>query len=46
MAYFGLGSVNYHQVKLMVDALEEMGETPLVVMPQKYVQKKFYLRKG
>jgi len=46
VAYFGLGSVNYHQVKLMVDALEKMGETPLVIMPQKYTQKKFYLRQG
>lgn len=46
VAYFGLGSINYHQVKLMVDALEEMGETPLVVIPQKYAQNKFYLRKG
>lgn len=46
VAYYGLGSINYHQIKLMVTALEEMGETPLVVMPQKYTQKKFHLRQG
>mmetsp|Transcript_14598 Transcript_14598/g.16978 ORF Transcript_14598/g.16978 Transcript_14598/m.16978 type:complete len:593 (+) Transcript_14598:1-1779(+) len=44
VAYFGLGYVNHHQVKLMVDMLEKLGETPLVVMPQKYMQKKFYVR--
>jgi len=46
VAYYGLGSINYHQIKLMVTALEEMGETPLVVIPQKYAQRKFYLRQG
>jgi hypothetical protein len=46
VAYFGLGSINYHQLKLMILALEKMGETPLVVMPMKYTQKKFYLRQG
>jgi len=44
VAYYGIGYINYHQIKLMVNALEKMGETPLVVMPQKYAQKKFYLR--
>jgi hypothetical protein len=29
----------------MVTTLEKMGERPLVVMPQKYVQEKFYIRK-
>ncbi len=29
VAYFGLGSINYHQVQLMLDALEKMGESPL-----------------
>jgi pentatricopeptide repeat protein len=46
VAYYGIGSINYHQVKLVVDTLEDMGETPLVVIPQKYTQNKFYLRKG
>ena len=46
VAYYGLGCINYHQIKLMVNSLEKMGETPLVVMPQKYAQKKFYLRQG
>ena len=46
VAYYGIGCINYHQIKLMVVALEKMGETPLVVMPQKYAQKKFHLRQG
>jgi len=45
VAYFGSGSINYLQLQLMVSTLEKMGETPLVVMPQKYVQEKFYIRK-
>lgn len=46
VAYYGLGCINYHQLKLMVSALEKMGENPLVIIPQKYTQKKFYLRQG
>lgn len=46
VAYYGIGSINYHQVKLVVETLENMGESPLVVIPQKYTQNKFYLRKG
>ena len=45
VAYYGNGVVNYHQVLLMVSTLESMGENPLVVMPQKYVRDKFYLRR-
>jgi hypothetical protein len=45
VAYFGSGSINYLQLQLMVTSLEKMGETPLVVMPQKYVNEKFYIRK-
>lgn len=46
VAYYGLGSINYHQIKLMVKSLKEMGEYPLVIMPQKYTQRKFHLRQG
>ena len=44
VAYFGQGKVQYSQVKLMIDTLEEMGEKPLVIMPKKYTYKKFFLR--
>lgn len=46
VAYFGWGRINLHQLMLMVDALEKQGEHPLVVMPEKYTRKKFYLRQG
>mmetsp|Transcript_3917 Transcript_3917/g.5336 ORF Transcript_3917/g.5336 Transcript_3917/m.5336 type:complete len:839 (+) Transcript_3917:528-3044(+) len=45
VAYFGLGCINYQQLNHMVTTLIEMGENPLVIMPQKYVQEKFHLRK-
>ena len=44
VAYFGWGKVNIHQLNLMVNALEEQGEHPLVVFPQKYTRRKFHLR--
>lgn len=43
VAYYGHNYVSYKQVKKMVDTLEAMGETPLVIMPQKYVSSQFYL---
>jgi len=46
VAYYGLGCINYHQLKLMVTTLERMGENPLVIIPQKYTQRKFHLRQG
>lgn len=46
VAFFGQGVVNHYQVRLVVEALEKMGETPLVVLPEKYAAKKFYIRKG
>ena len=46
MAYYGMGKVNFYQLKMMVKALEYMGETPLVILPQKYSQEKFYIRQG
>jgi hypothetical protein len=46
VAYFGWGKVNLYQLKRMVDKLENQGEHPLVVMPEKYTRRKFYLRAG
>ena len=46
VAFFGRGLVDYHHVKTVVDGLERMGERPLVIMPQKYLQRKFYVRRG
>jgi pentatricopeptide repeat protein len=43
IAYYGHGDVHWSQVQLVVDKLEQMGETPLVIMPQKYVASKFWL---
>ena len=36
MQNFAKGGFNYHQIKFMVDTLESRGETPLVVLPNKY----------
>jgi len=41
VAYFGQGHVDYLQLKLMVETLENMNENPLVIMPQKYTNSKF-----
>ncbi|KAL7555108.1 hypothetical protein ACHAWF_018734 [Thalassiosira exigua] len=46
VAYFGWGKTNVYQLIHMVKALEDQGETPLVVFPQKYTRKKFHLRRG
>lgn len=46
VAFFVRGLVDYHHVKNVVDGLEQMGEKPLVIMPQKYLQPKFYVRRG
>jgi len=46
VAFFGRGVVEYHHVKAVVEGLEKMGENVLVIMPQKYLQRKFYIRKG
>lgn len=46
VAYFGWGRVNLQQLALMVGALEKKGEHPLVIMPEKYTRRKFYLRQG
>ncbi|KAL3783780.1 hypothetical protein ACHAW5_000603 [Stephanodiscus triporus] len=46
VAYFGWGRVNVYQLVHMVKALEELGEYPLVVFPQKYTNQRFHLRQG
>jgi len=37
--------VNYHLIEHMVRTLEVMNEQVLVIIPQKYTQRKFYLRR-
>ena len=46
VAFFGRGVVDYHHVKTVVEGLEKMGERVLVILPEKYLQRKFYIRKG
>ena len=46
VAYFGSGDVQWHQVQLVVNTLEAMGENPLVIMPTKYVAPSFSLSRG
>ena len=46
VAFFGRGVVDYHHVKAVVEGLEKMGERVLVILPEKYLQRKFYIRKG
>lgn len=38
VGYFGHGTLHYSQIKLVVEKLEAMNETPLVVMPGKYTR--------
>ena len=38
MQNFDSGGFNYHQIAFVVQALEEKGETPLVILPQKYTR--------
>ena len=45
MQSFDKGRFNYHQVKFMVDTLEERGENPLVIVPHKYGYSQFYSTK-
>jgi pentatricopeptide repeat protein len=42
IAYYGHGSVRYSQIHHVVKRLEEMHERPLVIMPHKYLQTRFY----
>jgi pentatricopeptide repeat protein len=46
VAYYGHGDIHYSQVKLIFDHLVRMGEKPLVIMPQKYIAKRFSLHAG
>lgn len=43
VAYFGHGWVYWSQVQQVVEALEAMGENPLVIMPHKYMSASFRL---
>ncbi|KAL7540471.1 hypothetical protein ACHAWF_006707 [Thalassiosira exigua] len=45
MQSFDKGRFNYHQIKFMVDTLEERGENPLVIVPHKYGSNEFYSSK-
>lgn len=45
MQSFDKGRFNYHQIKFMVDTLEERGENALVVVPNKYGYSQFYSSK-
>ena len=40
------GRFNFHQIKFMVDFLEERGENPLVIMPNKYGYDNFNISVG
>ena len=46
MQNFQEGTFNYHQIKFVVDALENMGENVLVVLPKRYTQDQFSLQKA
>ena len=46
MQSFDKGRFNYHQIKFMVDTLEERGENVLVVIPHKYGYNSFYTSKS
>lgn len=46
VGYFGHGTVKYSQVQRIVEKLEAMNERPLVIMPHKYLQPKFYASAG
>lgn len=46
IAYFGHGIVKYSQIQHVVTKLEAMNERPLVVMPFKYLQPRFYASIG
>ena len=40
---FDQGTFNFHQIQFVVDALEDMGEKVLVILPKKYTQNSFML---
>lgn len=46
MQNFQQGTFNFHQIKFVVDALENMGENVLVVLPKKYTYDRFSIQKS
>jgi hypothetical protein len=46
MQNFEQGTFNFHQIQFVVDALENMGENVLVVLPYKYSQHSFMASKS
>lgn len=46
MQNFENGRFSYHQVMFVVDHLERIGETPLVILPYKYSRQHFYITIG
>ena len=46
MQNFDQGTFNYHQIQFVVDALENIGENVLVVLPKKYTYDRFTIPKG
>ncbi len=46
MQNFEGGRFNFHQLQFMVEALEKMGETPLVIVPYKYIADSFFVNMG
>ena len=46
MQNFDGGSFNFYQIQFMVDALEKMNENPLVILPDKYFNRTFFVTMG
>mmetsp|Transcript_18129 Transcript_18129/g.20922 ORF Transcript_18129/g.20922 Transcript_18129/m.20922 type:complete len:679 (-) Transcript_18129:48-2084(-) len=46
VGYYGHGTIRYSQIWHVMKKLEEMNETPLVVMPLKYTRPEFYVSRG
>lgn len=46
MQNFQQGTFNFHQIKFVVDALENMGEKVLVILPKKYTYDRFSIQKA
>lgn len=46
MQNFDKGKFNYHQLRFMVDAVENKKEKPLVILPAKYGRREFFVPQG
>ncbi len=46
MQNFDKGCFNFYQIQFLVDALESMGENPLVILPYKYLLNSFGIMNG